>query len=251
VNNPLQCLDITQHILDGLPRTYFSLVPETLICRYRRSRPTVPFLAGHSYPSVDFGTDQTQATMKAYVLLLMALVTLLQVTAIGNGVTSPDCTSKCWDNSKLLSSCPNESKCFCDDSEFQSAVFQCLHSQCQTAQFGSAIHSALMECSGADTETHNVLPHLIRHQKSRKRHNAYSDSGSVLATSYGSGYSSTSRTYSATFRHATGSASGYSRSRSASLGHNHSRSKLALQTSISTSFASLATSHSFLQTRSR
>ena len=128
------------------------------------------------------------------------------------------------------------------------AVFQCLYSQCQTAHFGSAIHSALMECSGPDTETHDVLPHLIRHQKSRKRHNTYSDPGSVLAPSYGSGYSSASRTYYATTRHATGSASGYSRSRSASLGYKHSHSKFASQPSISTSFATCTTSNSLSAT---
>ena len=124
------------------------------------------------------------------------------------------------------------------------AVFQCLYSQCQTARFGSAIHSALMECSGNDAETYDVLPHFIRHQKIHKRHVSYSDSGSMLAASHEPGYASVSGTYSATFRHATGSASGYSRSRSASLGHHHSQSRVTSQPSTSTSFASLATSRS-------
>jgi len=181
--------------------------------------------------------------MKAFLLLSMALMSSIQVMA-GNGVESLDCASKCWDNSKFVSSCTNEAKCLCEDSEFQSAVFQCLYSQCQTAQFGIAVHSALLECSGIDVEAHAVLPHLIRHQKFRNRRNIYSGSGSVLATTLASGYASASRTYSATFRHATQAASGYWRSRSASSGHTFVHSRFAPEAFTTTSFASLPPSQS-------
>jgi len=31
-----------------------------------------------------------------------------------------DCGQKCWANSKFVSTCTNETKCFCEDAEFQS-----------------------------------------------------------------------------------------------------------------------------------
>ena len=48
-------------------------------------------------------------------------------------------------------------------------VLQCLYSQCQTTQFGSALHRTLSACSGFDANTLEVLPPLIRHQGLRKR----------------------------------------------------------------------------------
>ena len=51
----------------------------------------------------------------------------------------------------------------------EQAVLQCLYSQCQTAQFGSALHHALSECSNYDLDSSLDPPHLIRNQGLRKR----------------------------------------------------------------------------------
>ena len=48
-------------------------------------------------------------------------------------------------------------------------VFQCLYSQCQTTQFGSALHHALLECSNPETDIPDFLPPLIRQQGLRRR----------------------------------------------------------------------------------
>lgn len=97
-----------------------------------------------------------------------------------------DCVSKCWDNSKYVSTCVqvNETQCLCEDADFQSVrnanchlkclvnrpqvVLQCLYSQCQTTQFGSAVHLTLSACSDSGMNALNALPPLIRHQV-RKR----------------------------------------------------------------------------------
>lgn len=101
------------------------------------------------------------------------------------------CVSKCWDNSKYVSTCSkdNETQCLCEDAEFQSVctpimsrlpsksallmefqvVLQCLYSQCQTTQFGSALHQTLSACSGSGMDTLDASPPLIRHQALRKR----------------------------------------------------------------------------------
>ncbi|CAD6592940.1 MAG: hypothetical protein ASARMPRED_006854 [Alectoria sarmentosa] len=83
----------------------------------------------------------------------------------------PGCVSKCWDNSKYVSTCvkANETQCLCEDAEFQSVVLQCLYSQCQTTQFGFALHQTLSACSGSGMDTLDALPPLIRHQGLRKR----------------------------------------------------------------------------------
>ena len=49
------------------------------------------------------------------------------------------------------------------------AVLQCLYSQCQTAQFGSALHHALSKCSSLETEIADISPPLLREQGLRKR----------------------------------------------------------------------------------
>ena len=49
-------------------------------------------------------------------------------------------------------------------------VLQCLYSQCQTTQFGSALHQALSACSDSGIDTLDASPPpLIRHQALRKR----------------------------------------------------------------------------------
>lgn len=48
-------------------------------------------------------------------------------------------------------------------------VLQCLYSQCQTTQFGSALHQTLSACSDSAMDTLDALPPLIRHQGLRKR----------------------------------------------------------------------------------
>ena len=48
-------------------------------------------------------------------------------------------------------------------------VLQCLYSQCQTTQFGSALHQTLTACSDLGVDTFDALPPLIRHQGLRKR----------------------------------------------------------------------------------
>ena len=48
-------------------------------------------------------------------------------------------------------------------------MLQCLYSQCQTTQFGSALHQTLTACSDSGIDALDALPPLIRHQGLRKR----------------------------------------------------------------------------------
>ena len=48
-------------------------------------------------------------------------------------------------------------------------VLQCLYSQCHTAQFGSALHHTLFECTKYPPTSPDHLPPLLRHQGLRKR----------------------------------------------------------------------------------
>ena len=103
------------------------------------------------------------------------------------------------------------------------AVYHCLYSQCQTAQFGTALHAALTQCSGITSEHAFLLPHLIRHQSSRTRQHSQSISGLGPATTPASGFHSISRIRSVV-QH-TGSLTGpYYLIRSASQVHTHTRS---------------------------
>lgn len=48
-------------------------------------------------------------------------------------------------------------------------MLQCLYSQCQTTQFGSALHHTLSACPNAGIDAVDALPPLIRNQRLRKR----------------------------------------------------------------------------------
>ena len=48
-------------------------------------------------------------------------------------------------------------------------VLQCLYSQCQTTQFGSALHHTLSVCTDYGVDISDVSPPLVRHQGIRKR----------------------------------------------------------------------------------
>ena len=142
------------------------------------------------------------------------------------------CVSKCWDNSKYVSSClkANETQCFCQDTEFQSVcglvilwssilrcvtngfqvLLQCLYSQCQTTQFGSALHHSLSVCTDYGVDTSDASPPLVRHQGIRKR-------GS-LSISSASGHLSASVIHSVARRSVSASAYGTTRP-TRSIGH--------------------------------
>ena len=87
------------------------------------------------------------------------------------------------------------SKCTADGFQL---VLQCLYSQCQTTQFGSALHQTLLACSGPALDTLDALPPLIRHQGLRKR-------GSPTI-SYASGHLSASAIHSVARRSVSASA---------------------------------------------
>ncbi|KAI9875235.1 MAG: hypothetical protein M1830_008717 [Pleopsidium flavum] len=145
-----------------------------------------------------------QTQVLAMVLAMVLGATSMVHFVVGTGEPSaPDCVPKCWANSKFVSTCTNETKCFCEDGGFQSAVYQCLYSQCQTAQFGSALHYALSECSVYNAGDATISPPLMRHDYLRKRQN--------YQAGYGSGHASGSAVHSIYRRKGPASASAYSR----------------------------------------
>ena len=87
------------------------------------------------------------------------------------------------------------------------ALFQCLHSQCPTAQFAPALHVVLSECSVYNTGNLVALPHLLRRQDLRERDEYYSSYVSGSST----GHASASAVHPILRRTASISASPFSR----------------------------------------
>lgn len=126
------------------------------------------------------------------------------------------CVSKCWENSKYVSTClkANETQCLCKDTEFQSVrtgpfnlkritdrfqvVLQCLYSQCPTTQFGFALHRTLSACSHSEMDTLDAWPPLVGHKGLRKRGSA--------SSGYASGHLSASAIHSVARRSVSASA---------------------------------------------
>ncbi|KAI9674996.1 MAG: hypothetical protein M1817_001402 [Caeruleum heppii] len=107
--------------------------------------------------------------------MLQSVVLLCAVSVLFKGLHAlpsgpPVCASTCWENTKYVSYCEDELQCLCDDQEYQNAVFQCLYSQCMTAQFAPGLHHALAKCLDNDSEDQQQLsPRLIRRSRVRKR----------------------------------------------------------------------------------
>lgn len=135
-------------------------------CRYR----SLHFVIIHCIGSPEHLQHVFCVEMKPQTIMIFGTGLLSSVVGI-KALESPACVSKCWDNSKYVSSClkANETQCFCEDTEFQSVVLQCLYSQCQTTQFGSALHHTLSVCTDYGVDTSDASPPLVRHQSIRKR----------------------------------------------------------------------------------
>lgn len=89
-------------------------------------------------------------------------------------------------------------------------VLQCLYSQCQTTQFGSALHHTLSVCTDYGVDISDASPPLVRHQGIRKR-------GSPSISS-ASGHLSASAIHSVARRSVSASAYGTTRP-TRSIGH--------------------------------
>ena len=110
-----------------------------------------------------------------------------------------------------------------------------MYSQCYTAQFGSALHFALSQCSSFETDS---LPHLIRQQRLRKR-TGY-DSISSATSVHGS--ASTTTGHFSLYRHASISASVFPRPTRGSDNKAHSYGPRTAEPSASR-FINVLTSH--------
>ncbi|KAL2353730.1 hypothetical protein BJ546DRAFT_109054 [Cryomyces antarcticus] len=106
--------------------------------------------------------------MRLWLIAKVLVAAGLAEQVLGKASSIPDYVPKCWDNSKYVSDCMNAVNCLCQDEAFQNAVFQCLYSQCPTAQFGAALHHALSECP-TDIFGGHAAPPLLRHDSINKR----------------------------------------------------------------------------------
>ena len=108
-------------------------------------------------------------------------------------------------------------------------VFRCLYSQCQTAQFGSALHFTLIECVDHKVQNSMVVPKLIGQHDLRKRVEHYPGFGSMV--------SSASVIQSSQRRYASVSASTSARpTRSAAYGALRALNNSASQWTVSSAF---------------
>ena len=206
---------------------------EDLTCK--RESVAFSFDSAHTEPmfSISMMRDYTIFVWLGLILFFM------ETTAVRNNLSpgrykdsgtadaalihAAECVAQCWDNSVYVTRCSKKTKCLCEDNLFQSVsgvlsnlrclyghclvaiqtMLQCLYSQCQTAQFGSALHHALAICSPYGMDTVTNLPPLIRHQGLRKRQ----DQSSVFQGNQYSTYLSASVAHPLSRRSASVSAS--------------------------------------------
>ncbi|PBP22992.1 hypothetical protein BUE80_DR006161 [Diplocarpon rosae] len=121
-------------------------------------------------------------------LLFLPFLALLQSTVGQSGPGTPECALRCWENTKYVTKCSGNPSCLCSDANYQSSVFQCIYSQCDTAHFGSALHHAMAQCLGTKNEVFFAVPPIPNRDSLRRREEEYA-AGEKL---YGSGSGSAS-----------------------------------------------------------
>ncbi|ESZ89662.1 hypothetical protein SBOR_9948 [Sclerotinia borealis F-4128] len=135
--------------------------------------------------------------MRPAILLAMAIVNG-PVASDGN-FPAPGCAIRCWENTKYISKCTDKHMCLCYDAEYQNvshtirsrqpplntlpvdriltyklqSVFKCLHSQCDTAHFGTALHHTITQCFGVADNILLAASPLSNHDSLRRREAEY------------------------------------------------------------------------------
>ncbi|KAI1811665.1 hypothetical protein GGS20DRAFT_88341 [Poronia punctata] len=111
--------------------------------------------------------------MMLIVLLFVGLqaATSIAETLVLNVGTDPDlprCGSHCMVDSMFVTQCL-DMNCLCHQEEYQRSLFQCLYSQCDPMEYGTALSRTISTCIELGAEIHMVAPGSLDNELLRER----------------------------------------------------------------------------------
>ncbi|KAI1212521.1 uncharacterized protein F4807DRAFT_457318 [Annulohypoxylon truncatum] len=84
----------------------------------------------------------------------------------------PGCASRCMVDSMFVFQCL-DTKCLCNEKDYQKSLFQCLYSQCDSNNYGPALSHAISLCMNLGAEIYMVAPGTVNSELLRSREEDY------------------------------------------------------------------------------
>ncbi|XDG08004.1 hypothetical protein ABKA04_007619 [Annulohypoxylon sp. FPYF3050] len=84
----------------------------------------------------------------------------------------PGCASRCMVDSMFVTQCV-DTKCLCNEKDYQQSLFQCLYSQCDSSHYGPALSHAISVCMNLGAEIYMVAPGTVDIELLRSRERDY------------------------------------------------------------------------------
>ncbi|KAI2610432.1 hypothetical protein GGR54DRAFT_643465 [Hypoxylon sp. NC1633] len=84
----------------------------------------------------------------------------------------PSCASRCMVDSMFVTQCLDIG-CLCHEKDYQTSLFQCLYSQCDSNEYGPALSHSISLCMSLGAEIHMVAPGIVNDELLRSREEDY------------------------------------------------------------------------------
>ncbi|KAI1411409.1 hypothetical protein F5Y13DRAFT_200978 [Hypoxylon sp. FL1857] len=119
--------------------------------------------------------------MKSIGILITQILfaNLLQLAVgIDNGTISeppagpPSCASRCMVDSMFVTQCL-DTRCLCNEKDYQRSLFQCLYSQCDSNNYGPALSHSISLCMSLGAEIYMVAPGRVDNELLKSREEDY------------------------------------------------------------------------------
>ncbi|KAH9895514.1 hypothetical protein F4778DRAFT_783871 [Xylariomycetidae sp. FL2044] len=107
----------------------------------------------------------------AFLLVQASFANMLKLDIEARDDT-PSCASRCMVNSMFVTQCI-DMNCLCHKKDYQQSLFQCLYSQCDSDEYGSALSFTISLCMSKGAEIYMVAPGGINEETLKAREDDY------------------------------------------------------------------------------
>ncbi|KAI1140682.1 hypothetical protein F5Y05DRAFT_282340 [Hypoxylon sp. FL0543] len=84
----------------------------------------------------------------------------------------PSCASRCMVDSMFVTQCL-DTRCLCNEKDYQRSLFQCLYSQCDSTDYGPALSHSISLCMSLGAEIYMVAPGRVGNELLKSREEDY------------------------------------------------------------------------------
>ncbi|KAI1460103.1 hypothetical protein F4805DRAFT_418152 [Annulohypoxylon moriforme] len=104
--------------------------------------------------------------------MLRVVVGMDNSTILKPPIVPPGCASRCIVDSMFVTQCL-DTRCLCNQKDYQKSLFQCLYSQCDSNHYGPSLNYAISLCMNLGAEIHMVPPGTVDIELLRSREADY------------------------------------------------------------------------------